>query len=88
VYCLLSEAEHGRNHTRTQLELTQEKLNMRTHPIVHVENAIKMHDLELDDMVEWITTLVQQVHKFQILVPPTPEEDPIEVDVMSRVEEG
>jgi hypothetical protein len=58
LYGCLSEAEHGLNHTRTQLELVREEVDMRTHTIVHLENAVEMKDLELN-REEKIATLVQ-----------------------------
>jgi hypothetical protein len=41
-YCHLSEAGHGLNFTRSQLDLTREEVDMWTHAIVHLENIIEM----------------------------------------------
>jgi DNA-binding XRE family transcriptional regulator len=37
LYHCLSETEHRLNHARTQLELAQEEVDLRTHAIVHLE---------------------------------------------------
>jgi hypothetical protein len=70
------------------LELAQEEVDMRTHAIVHLENAVEMQDLELDDREEQFASLVQQVHVAQIQVPPAPQEDQDEAELMSGVEDG
>jgi hypothetical protein len=44
-----------------------------THAIVHLENNIKMHDLELEERAVTITTLEQELQVLQIQAPPTPE---------------
>jgi hypothetical protein len=48
--------------------------------IVHLEKAIKMQDLELDERAEMIATLEQQLQ-----VPPTPE-DPDEANAMLGID--
>jgi hypothetical protein len=40
-----------------QLDLAREEVDTRTHMIVHLENAIEMQDLELDERAETIATL-------------------------------
>jgi hypothetical protein len=42
AYCHLSEAGHGLNFTRSQLDLTREEVDMWTHAIVNLENIIEM----------------------------------------------
>jgi hypothetical protein len=42
VYHRLSEAEHWLNFTRSKLELDKEEVDMRTHAIMHLVNAIKI----------------------------------------------
>jgi hypothetical protein len=42
VYHRLSEAKHGLNFTRLQLELASEEVDTRTHTIVHMENSVEM----------------------------------------------
>jgi hypothetical protein len=45
VYHRLSEAEHGWNYTRQQLDLAREAMDTGTHVIVHLEHAIKIQVL-------------------------------------------
>jgi hypothetical protein len=42
VYHRLSEAEHWLNFTRSKLELDKEEVDMRTHAIMHLVNAVKI----------------------------------------------
>ena len=42
AYRRLSEAEHGLNYARQQLDLAREEVDTRTHVIVRLENAIEM----------------------------------------------
>jgi chromosome segregation ATPase len=86
VYHHLSEAEHSWNFTRQQVDLAREEVDTRTHANVHLENAIKKEDAELEESVEMIANLEQQLLELQEQAPPTPE-DPDEIDVMSGVDE-
>jgi hypothetical protein len=42
AYHRLSVAEHGLNFARLQLDLTWEEVDMRTHTIIYLENAVEM----------------------------------------------
>jgi hypothetical protein len=55
---------------------------------VHLENTVKMQDIELDKREEQIVDLWHLVHDLQIQVPPTPKEDLDEDEPVSRVEDG
>jgi hypothetical protein len=46
VYCRLSNAEHGWNHTRMLLDITREEVDIRTHRIVHLEHHVEAQDAE------------------------------------------
>jgi hypothetical protein len=59
MYHLLSEAEDGWNFIREQLDLVHEEVDTHTH--VHLENAIEMHDAELEERAETIANLEQQL---------------------------
>jgi hypothetical protein len=39
TYCRLSEAEHGWNYTRQQLDATRAEVDERTHAIIHLDHA-------------------------------------------------
>jgi hypothetical protein len=41
LYCFLSKAKNELNHTHTQLEVTREEVDTRTHAIVHLEKIIE-----------------------------------------------
>jgi hypothetical protein len=41
AYCRLSEAKHGLNYTRQQLDLTYVEVDTGTHMIVHLEHALE-----------------------------------------------
>ena len=86
AYRRLSEAEHGLNYARQQLDLAREEVETRTHAIVHLENALETQDATIGEMAEQITTLEQQVQVLQLQVPPAPE-DPDEADATSGVDE-
>jgi chromosome segregation ATPase len=86
VYHHLSEAEHSWNFTRQQVDLAREEVDTHNHANVHLENAIKKEDAELEERVEMIANLEQQLLELQEQAPPTPE-DPDEIDVMSGVDE-
>jgi hypothetical protein len=43
--------------TCSQLELAREAMDTRTNAIMHLENAIEMQDVELDERVEQIAAL-------------------------------
>jgi hypothetical protein len=59
AYCLLSEAEHGWNYSRQQLDTAREEVDTRTHVIIHLEHAMEHLDLELKERTMMITTLEQ-----------------------------
>jgi hypothetical protein len=63
-------------------------VDTRTHAIVHLENAVEVQDVELDEREEQIADLLHQVHELQIQMPLAPEEDPDETELMSGMEEG
>jgi chromosome segregation ATPase len=86
VYHHLSEAEHGWNYNRQQLDLAREEVDTWTHAIVHLEHAIEMQNLELEERTMTITTLKQQLQVLQLQAPPAPE-DPAEPDVVSDINE-
>jgi hypothetical protein len=41
VYSRLSNVEHGWNHTRLLLDITQEEVEIRTHGIIHLEHHVE-----------------------------------------------
>jgi hypothetical protein len=41
AYRLLSEAEHGWNHTRMLLDITREEVDTHTHGIIHLEHHVE-----------------------------------------------
>jgi hypothetical protein len=41
MYRCLSEAEHGWNYTRQQLDAARAEVDSRTHMIIHLEHANK-----------------------------------------------
>ena len=86
AYRRLSEAEHGLNFARQQLDLAREEVDTRTHAIVHLENAVETQDAELEERAQTIADLEQQLQVLQLQVPPAPE-DPDEADAMSGVDE-
>jgi hypothetical protein len=56
----LSEAEHGWNHTRILLNITREeveKVDTRTHGIIHREHHVEMQDAELEERAKTIANL-------------------------------
>jgi hypothetical protein len=61
VYRHLSNAEHGWNHTRMLLDITQEEVETRTHGNIHLEHHVEVQDAELEEMVEMIANLEQQL---------------------------
>jgi predicted XRE-type DNA-binding protein len=63
TYHRLREAEHMLNFTRSQLELTCEEVETRTHMMVHLKNIIETQDLKLAERAEMIATLKQQLLK-------------------------
>jgi hypothetical protein len=42
LYRCLSEAEHGVNYARQQIDLAREEVDNRTHEIMHLENTVRM----------------------------------------------
>jgi chromosome segregation ATPase len=61
AYHRLSEAEHGWNFTRQQLNLACEEVDTHTHAILHLEDAVEMQDTELDERAETIANLEHQL---------------------------
>jgi hypothetical protein len=61
TYRRLSEAEHGCNYTRQQLDATHELMDKCTHASIHLEHANEQQDLELEERTAMITSLEQQV---------------------------
>jgi hypothetical protein len=59
AYHRLSEAEHGLNYARQQIDLAREVVVTRTHVIMLLKNAIEMQDAKLEERVEMITNLEQ-----------------------------
>jgi hypothetical protein len=59
VYCHLSEAEHGWNYTRQLLDITREEVDIRTHEIIHLENAVEIQDTELEEREDTIDNFEQ-----------------------------
>jgi hypothetical protein len=59
VYCCLSNAEHGWNHTCTLLDITCEEVETRTHRIIHLENHVEVQDAKLEERAEMIVDLEQ-----------------------------
>jgi hypothetical protein len=57
VYRLLSNAEHGWNHTRMLLNITHEEVETCKHGIVHLEHHVEVHDAELEERAEMIANL-------------------------------
>jgi len=86
AYRRLSEAEHGWNYTRQQLDLAREEVDTRTHAIIHLEHAIEQQDLELEERAATIATLEQQLQVLQLQAPPAPAA-PAEPDAESDVDE-
>jgi hypothetical protein len=86
VYCHLSNAEHGWNHTCILLDITHEEVEIRTHGIIHFEHHVEVQDAELEERVETITNLEQQLLELQVQVPSEPA-NPEEFDAMSGVDE-
>jgi hypothetical protein len=80
AYRHLSEAEHGWDYFRQQLDVAREMLDERTHAIIH----LKQQDLELKERAVMIADLEQQLQ-----VPPAPAAPaaPAEPDKESDVDE-
>jgi predicted RNase H-like nuclease (RuvC/YqgF family) len=72
VYCRLSNAEHGWNHTRLLLDITREEVEIRTHGIIHLEHYVETQDTELEARAETIANHEQQLLEFQGQAPPEP----------------
>jgi hypothetical protein len=85
VFCCLSNAEHGWNHTRMLLDITREEVVIHTHGIVHLEHDVEAQDVELEERAEIIANLEQQLVELQVQAPPEPT-DPEEIDVMLGVD--
>jgi hypothetical protein len=86
VYHCLGNAEHGWNHTRMLLDITQEEVETRTDGIIHLEHHMEVQDTELEERVEMIANLEQQLLELQVQMPPEPV-DPEEIDAMSGIDE-
>jgi hypothetical protein len=72
VYHHLSDAEHGWNYTHMLLDITREKVETRTHGIVHLEHHVEAQDAELEERVEMIVDLEQEMLELQVQAPPEP----------------
>jgi hypothetical protein len=59
VYRCLGNAEHGWNHTRLLLGITQEEVETRTHGIIHLEHHVEVQDAELEERAETLANLEQ-----------------------------
>jgi hypothetical protein len=77
-------SEH--DHTHMLLDITREKVDIRTHGIIHFEHHMEAQDAELEERVEMITNLEQQLLELQVQAPPEPA-DLEEIDAMSGVDE-
>jgi hypothetical protein len=86
AYRYLSEAKHGMNFARQQLDLTHEEVSTRTDTIIHLENVVETQDLELQERAEMIATIEQQLLDLQLQAPRAPE-DTDEADAMSSIDE-
>jgi predicted RNase H-like nuclease (RuvC/YqgF family) len=86
VYRCLSNAEHGWNHTCMLLDITREKVETRTHRIIHLENHVETQDAELEERAERITNLERQLLELPGQAPPELA-NPEEIDAMSGVDE-
>jgi hypothetical protein len=78
VYRCHGNTEHGWNHTRMQLDITQEEVETRTHGIIHLEHHMEVHDAELEERADMITNLKEQLLNLQVQAPPEPA-DPEEI---------
>jgi hypothetical protein len=86
VYCHLSNAKHGWNHTRLLLDINREEVEIRTHRIIHLEHHMEAQDAELEARAEMIANLEQQLFEFQGQAPPEPV-NPEEIDATSGIDE-
>jgi hypothetical protein len=65
TYRQLSEAEHGWNYTHQLLDITHEEVDVRTHGIIHLEHAVEVQDIELEESAKTIANLEQQLLQLQ-----------------------
>jgi hypothetical protein len=68
------------------LDITREKVETRTHRIIHLEHHMEVQDAELEERAETIANLEQQLLELQVHSPPGPT-DPGEIDAMSGIDE-
>jgi hypothetical protein len=68
------------------LDITREKVETRTHRIIHLENHVETQDAELEERAERITNLERQLLELPGQAPPELA-DPEEIDAMSGVDE-
>jgi hypothetical protein len=66
TYHRLSEAKHAWHYIRQQLDASCELMDESTHEIVHLEHDNEQQDLELEERVVAIASLVQQVQVLQL----------------------
>jgi hypothetical protein len=57
VYCHLSNAEHGWNHTCMLLNIAREEVDICTHRIVHLELHVEAQDAKVEERAEMISKL-------------------------------
>jgi hypothetical protein len=57
VYCHLSNAEHGWNHTCMLLNIAREEVDIYTHRIVHLELHVEAQDAKVEERAEMISKL-------------------------------
>jgi uncharacterized protein YecE (DUF72 family) len=68
------------------LDIAREKVDTRTHGIIHLEHNVEVQDAELEEWVETIANLEQQQLEFQGQAPPEPV-NPEEIDALSGIDE-
>jgi hypothetical protein len=57
TYHRFNEAEHGWNYTHQQLDLACREVDTCTHMIIHLEQHIEQHDLDLEERAAMVTAL-------------------------------
>jgi hypothetical protein len=65
AYHHLSVAKHGLNYMRQLLDITREEVDIRTDGIIHLEHAVDMQDVRLEERAETIANLGQQLLELQ-----------------------
>jgi hypothetical protein len=64
TYRHISEAEHGWNYTRQQLDVAHELVDERTHMVIHLEHANEQQDHELEESVAVMPPLSSRFRRF------------------------